>query len=329
MKVLVTGASGLLGSHVAELLSGRGDRVRALVRRSSKRSHLQSLANVELFEGSVEQVDRVAEAVDGVDAIVHCAGLVKARSTDEFFSVNVGGTSNLVQAARTGSRSSSFKRFVHVSSLEACGPSQDGSPVPADQEAPVTAYGRSKLSAEKVVLSAKTEIPATLLRPGAIYGPRDGEILQAFKAIERGLLPLIDEGRAMGMWIYATDCASACIRAIDADVPSGSTYFVDDGCGPLSQRQMLADAERALGRRAFVRQSLPVPLLMAVARGLEVAGRLANRPVMLTREKASMLLQHWVCSSENTRKDLGWEPKVPWGEGVELAVRWYRAHGWL
>ena len=133
----------------------------------------------------------------------------------------------------------------------------------------------------------------------------------------------------MGMWIYATDCASACIRAIDADVASGSTYFVDDGCGPLSQRQMLADAERALGRRAFVRQSLPVPLLMAVARGLEVAGRLANRPVMLTREKANMLLQHWVCSSENTRKDLGWEPKVPWSEGVELAVRWYRAHGWL
>jgi 2-alkyl-3-oxoalkanoate reductase len=329
VKVLVTGASGLLGSHVAELLSSRGDRVRALVRRSSKRSHLQSLANVELFEGSVEQVDRVAEAIDGVDAIVHCAGLVKARSTDEFFSVNVGGTSNLVQAARTGSRSSSFKRFVHVSSLEACGPSQDGSPVPADQEAPVTAYGRSKLSAEKVVLSAKTEMPATLLRPGAIYGPRDGEILQAFKAIERGLLPLIDEGRAMGMWIYATDCASACIRAIDADVPSGSTYFVDDGCGPLSQRQMLADAERALGRRAFVRQSLPVPLLMAVARGLEVAGRLANRPVMLTREKANMLLQHWVCSSEKTRKDLGWEPKVPWSEGVELAVRWYRTHGWL
>lgn len=329
MKVLVTGASGLLGSHVAEQLSSRGDRVRALVRRSSKRSHLQSLPNVELFEGSVEQVDRVAEAVDGVDAIVHCAGLVKARSNDEFFSVNVGGTSNLVQAARTGSRSSSFKRFVHVSSLEACGPSPDGSPVPADQEAPVTAYGRSKLSAEKVVLSAKTEIPVTLLRPGAIYGPRDGEILQAFKAIERGLLPLIDEGRAMGMWIYATDCASACIRAIDADVASGSTYFVDDGCGPLSQRQMLADAERALGRRAFVRQSLPVPLLMAVARGLEVAGRLANRPVMLTREKANMLLQHWVCSSENTRKDLGWEPKVPWSEGVELAVRWYRAHGWL
>jgi 2-alkyl-3-oxoalkanoate reductase len=329
MKVLVTGASGLLGSHVAELLSNRGDRVRALVRPSSNRSHLQSLAHVELFEGSVEQVDRVSEAVDGVDAIVHCAGLVKARSNDEFFSTNVGGTSNLVQAARGAARSPTFKRFVHVSSLEACGPSQDGSPVSIDQEAPVTAYGRSKLAAEKVILSAKAEVPSTLLRPGAIYGPRDGEILQAFKSIERGLLPLIDEGRAMGMWIYATDCAAACIRAIDVDVPSGRTYFVDDGCGPLSQRQMLSDVEQALGRRAFVRRSLPVPLLMAIARGLEVAGRVANRPVMLTREKASMLLQHWVCSSEETRKDLGWEPKVPWRDGVVLATSWYRANGWL
>jgi 2-alkyl-3-oxoalkanoate reductase len=328
VKVLVTGGSGLLGSHVAELLSERGDRVRALVRSSSNRRHLQSLANVELFEGSVEQSDRVAEALEGVDAIVHCAGLVKARNTDEFFSVNVGGTSNLVQAARVA-RSPGFKRFVHVSSLEACGPSQDGLPVPLDQEAPVTAYGRSKLAAEKVVLSAKDELPVTLLRPGAIYGPRDAEILQAFKAIERGLLPLIDEGRALGMWIYASDCAAACIRAIDADVPSGRTYFVDDGCGPLSQQQMLSDAERALGRRAFVRRSLPVPLLMAVARGLEVAGRVANRPVMLTREKANMLLQHWVCSSEETRRDLSWEPKVPWSEGVELAVRWYRREGLL
>ena len=119
MKVLVTGASGFLGSHVAELLSKRGDTVRALVRSTSNRKHLQTLPNVELFEGGIEEVERVREAVDGVDAIVHAAGLVKARNTDEFFAVNVGGTSNLVQAARTGSRgrSSTVKRFVYVLSL--------------------------------------------------------------------------------------------------------------------------------------------------------------------------------------------------------------------
>ena len=325
MKVLVTGASGFLGGHVAELFSKRGDHVRALVRKTSNRRHLEALANVELFEGTVEQVERVQEAVDGVDAVVHIAGLIKARNTDEFFAVNVGGTSNLVEAARKRP----LKRFVFVSSLEACGPSPDGRPVPADQENPVTAYGRSKLAAEKVVLSAKDSMPVVILRPGAIYGPRDGEILEAFKSIQRGLLPLVAGGEAMGMWIYATDCAEACVRAVDADIPSGKVYFVDDGGGPIAQRQMLAGAEEALGKRAFVRKSLPVPFLMTVARGVEAFGRVANRPVMLTREKANMLLQHWVCSSEDTRRELGWEPKVPLSEGMGRAVRWYRENGWL
>lgn len=325
MKVLVTGGSGFLGGHVAELLSKRGDQVRALVRKTSNRKHLESLPHVELFEGSVEQVERVKDAMDGVDAVVHTAGLIKARSADEFFAVNVGGTSNLIEAAR----GRGLKRFVFVSSLEACGPSSDGQPVGPDQEDPVTAYGRSKLAAEKVVFSAKEEIPVTILRPGAIYGPRDGEILQAFKSIKRGLLPLIAGGEAMGMWIYATDCAAACIRAIDADLPSGKAYFVDDGCGPMAQRRMLADAERAIGKRALWRTSLPVPFLMTVARGVETFGRVANRPVMLTREKANMLLQNWVCSSEETRRDLGWVPRVPWHEGITLAVQWYRENGWL
>ena len=326
MKVLVTGASGFLGGHVAEALAARGDRVRALVRKTSNRKHLEKLAGVELFEGSVEQVDRVREAVDGVDAVVHCAGIVKARSTDEFFAVNVGGTSNLVEAARR--RGDAIKRFVHVSSLEACGPSPDGAPVAPDQESPVTAYGRSKLAAEKVVLSAQGDMPVVILRPGAIYGPRDGEILEAFKSIQRGLFPVINGGRSKGVWIYATDCAGACVRAIDADVPSGRTYFVDDGCGALEMAQMFADFERALGKKAL-RATLPLPVLMTVARGVEVFGRVTGRAVMLTREKANMLVQDWVCASDATRKELGWEPKVPWHDGVPRAVAWYRENGWL
>jgi nucleoside-diphosphate-sugar epimerase len=327
MRVLVTGASGFLGGHVAELLAARGDHVRALVRKSSKRGHLEKLANVEFFEGSVEEPDRAALAVEGVDAVVHAAGLVKARSVDEFFAVNVGGTSNLVEAARR--QKGRLRRFVLVSSLEACGPSDDGSPVPGDQENPITAYGRSKLAAEKVALAASRDVPVVVLRPGAIYGPRDGEILEMFRSIQRGLLPLVGGGTAKGVWVYATDCAAACVRAIEADVPSGRTYFVDDGCGPLTLRQMLADSERAMQRRALVRANLPVPVLMTIARGVQAFGKLANRAVMLTPEKANMLLQHWVCSSDDTRRELGWEPQVPWSEGVQKAVAWYRENGWL
>src|ERR1700733_11357117 len=229
LHVLVTGASGFLGGHVAEALSARGDRVRALVRKTSKREHLAKLENVELFEGSIEQQERVQAAVDGVDAIVHCAGIVKARDADEFFMVNVGGTSTLVEAAPQCGKD--IKRFVQVSSLEACGPSANGEPVPSDQENPVTAYGRSKLAAEKVVLSAKDQMPVVILRPAAIYGPRDVEILDAFKSINRGLFPVINGGRSKANWIYVSDCAAACLRALDTDGPSGRAYFVDDGCG--------------------------------------------------------------------------------------------------
>jgi 2-alkyl-3-oxoalkanoate reductase len=327
MKVLVTGASGLLGGHVVDALSARGEQVRALVRKTSKRGHLEKLPNVELFEGAVEQVERLAGAVAGVDAIVHCAGIVKARDADHFYAVNVGGTSNLVDAARKVGKG--LKRFVHVSSLEAVGPSRDGGPVPPDQREPVTTYGRSKLAAERVVLAAKDQVPVVILRPGAIYGPRDVEIYEAFLSIKRGLLPLVGGGGAKGVWIYATDCAEVCVRAIDADVPTGSAYFVDDGCGPLPLRQMLADAERALGRKAFVRANLPKPVLMTVARGVEAFGRLTGKPVMLTPEKANMLLMDWICSSEETRRDLKWEPKVPWQEGVVRAIEWYRDNGWL
>jgi nucleoside-diphosphate-sugar epimerase len=326
VKVLVTGATGFLGGHVAEQLAARGDFVRALVRKTSNTKHLETLRGVELFEGSVEQAGRVREAVEGVDAIVHCAGIVKARSSDEFFTVNVGGTSNLVDAARKLGKS--LRRFVHVSSLEAVGPSEDGNPVPADQENPVTAYGRSKLAAEKVVHAAKDDIAVTILRPSGIYGPRDVEVLELIKPVKRGLFPVVNGGRSKGVWVYATDCAAACLRAIDADVPSGRAYFVDDGYGAIDASTMFADFERALGKKA-VRASLPTPLFMAVARGAEIFGRVRGKAVMLTREKASMLLQDWVCSSEATRSDLGWQPKVPWNEGVVKAVAWYRDNGWL
>jgi nucleoside-diphosphate-sugar epimerase len=328
MKVLVTGASGFLGGHVAEQLAARGDKVRALVRKTSKRDVLAKLANVEIFEGSVERADVLADAVADVDAVVHAAGIVKARNADEFFAVNVGGTSNLVDAARRR-RNGKRLRFVYVSSMEASGPSADGKPVPVDQENPITAYGRSKLAGEKVALAAKDDMHVVILRPGAIYGPRDAEIYEAFKSIQRGLLPLVAGGDALGTWVYATDCAEACVRAIEADVPSGRVYFVDDACGAITQKQMLADAERALGKKALVRANLPHGFLMTVARGVEAFGRVTNRPVMLTREKADMLMHHWVCSSETTRKELGWEPKVRWEDGVRLAVKWYRDNGWL
>src|SRR5208282_4460456 len=150
----------------------------------SKTKHLQSLERVELAEGSVEDSRAVDEACRGALAIIHCAGLVKARNEDELIRVNVEGTRNLIEAAKKHA----IKRFVHVSTLEASGPSNDRRPVPVEQATPCTAYGRSKLAGERVALAAKDELHVVVLRPGAIYGPRDVEILDAFKSVSRGLM---------------------------------------------------------------------------------------------------------------------------------------------
>jgi nucleoside-diphosphate-sugar epimerase len=327
MKVLVTGASGFLGSHVAEQLSAAGHAVRALVRKTSNRKHLQSLKGVELAEGGVEDAARVNEAVAGVDAIVHVAGLVKARGEAEFFATNVQGTVNLIEAAKA--KAPGLTRFVQVSSLEACGPSKDGSPVSIAQESPITGYGRSKLAAEKALIAARQDLPITILRPTAIYGPRDVEILEAFKSVKRGVLPLTGDGSGQYTFVYGPDCAKACLAAISAEVPSGSVFHISDG-GVYTQRAMMEDIERAIGRRAFARMGLPLGVIKTASVFVEAYGKLLDKPVMLTREKANMLAQpYWVCSSKEAEEALGWKPEVTWPEGVHLAVKWYRENGWL
>ncbi len=325
MKVLVTGASGFLGSHVVERLTKRGDSVRVLVRKTSNKKFLDTLG-VEYAYGAIEDLAAVEEAVKGVDAIVHSAGIVKARTKDEYVATNVTGTKNLLEAAKK--HCPALKRFVHVSSLEAAGPSADGLPIAVTQENPCTEYGRSKLLAEKACLAFKDDLAVTILRPTAIYGPRDVEILEAFRSVKRRVLPITGDGSVKYTFIYGPDCAEACIKAIDAAVPSGSIFFVADG-DVWQQKDMMAKMEEAFGRRAFMRQGIPFGVVKAAAFFVEAYGKAANKAVMLTREKAAMLEQHFVCDPVETKKALGWEPEVRFTEGSKLTARWYEDNGWL
>ncbi|AUX25856.1 epimerase [Sorangium cellulosum] len=330
MRVLVTGASGFLGSHVAEQLVQQGHGVVALVRRSSNTRFLASLRGVELVYGAVEDAESVRRAVvdtEGVDAIVHSAGLVKARDEAEFFRVNVEGTRNMLEAAKAAP---SVKRFVFVSSLAAIGPSADGRPVAPDaRPSPVTRYGRSKLEAERLVLAEKDALPVVVLRPPMIYGPRDQESFAFFQSVSRRFLPMLGDGRNTLSVIYATDAAAACIRALERDTPSGRAYFIDDG-RVYVWRDMLADVEAALGARAFVRVGVPFSLMRGAALASEGLGRLTGKAVMLTRDKLNELAApHWVCDSSEAQRELGFRPEVGWAEGTRRAVAWYREHGWL
>lgn len=326
--ILVTGGSGFLGSHVVEQLARSGRPVRALVRTTSNTSFLRSLPNVELWDGSIEQRASVLAAARGVTGIVHAAGLVKARSPEEFMRVNAGGTENVVAAALENK--ATVKRLVLISSLAALGPSDaEGRPIPENVEPrPVTDYGRSKLAAERAALAARHEVPLTILRPPAIYGPRDREILAFFKSIKLGVLPLLGSTKNKLSMIYGADCGEACILALDKDVPSGSAYHVDDGAvHTLEELVMLG--EEAMGRRAKLRLHLPRKLVETAAFGSELFGRATNRAVMLTRDKLNELFEQWVCDGARARAELGFVPRVSIAEGIPKTVGWYREAGWL
>jgi nucleoside-diphosphate-sugar epimerase len=328
MTILVTGATGFLGSHIAESLALSGTRVRALVRPSSDTRFLRSLPNVELCNGSVEDRQSLVKAAEGVTALVHSAGLVKARSAEEFYRVNEGGTENALFAA--ASSGPQLRRFVLVSSMAAVGPSDAlGNAVPLEgTPRPITTYGKSKLLAEERALAYKDRLHIVMVRPPTIYGPRDREVLIFFKSVKNRVLPLTNPLGSKLSMIYGPDCAAAVVKALEADVPSGSRYFVDDG-QVYTFADMIRAVESALGRKAWVRIPLPRRVVLAAATASELYGRASGKAMMFTREKCNDLFSQWVCDSRETREALGWEPAVPFTEGVKLTADWYRQEGWL
>jgi nucleoside-diphosphate-sugar epimerase len=328
MTILVTGGSGFLGSHVIEQLSQSGRSVRALVRRSSDTKFLRSLSNVELVDGAIDDRASLERAVVGVEAVVHSAGLVKARNLDEFMRVNARGTENLLEACLP--HAGTLERFVQVSSITVSGPSDAyGNAVSVDSTPrPVTDYGRSKLAAELAVLAKKDQLKVTIVRPPAIYGPRDREIFAFFKSIKMGVLPLLGSPQSKLSMIYGPDCARACIRAIDADVPSGSIFAIDDGA-VHTMAELISEAESAMGKRAFLRIPLPRRVVEGAALLSESYGKLTDKAVMLTRDKCNELFDQWVCDGAKARTELGFTPSVSFSQGVKQTVDWYRSAGWL
>jgi len=327
MKVLVTGASGFLGSHVAEQLASQGHEVRLLLRRTSNRRFLTAFS-FEVATGDVTDRASLLSAVAGIDAIVHTAGLVKARNEAEFQAVNSQGTANLLAAITQATPT--LKRFVHVSSLAAHGPSDDGASQPAAAAAnPVSAYGRSKLAGERFVRESAIAARAIVFRPPVIFGPRDAALVPFFRLARMRVAPLLMGGHNRISIVYVEDVARAIVQATTAEADvGGKTYCPEDG-RVHTWRDLLAAVEEAVGHSAL-RISAPRWAFDGAALASEAFGFAARRAVSLTRDKVREMAQrHWVCSSEELQRDLGWSARVDIREGARLTAEWYRREGWI
>ena len=323
--LLITGATGFVGSHVVEALAGRVSAVRALVRPTSRRETLEK-HGVELVSGSLEDADSLRRAVEGVDVVIHMAAALRAANEQEFARANEVGTRNVVDAIRAANHRP--KRLVYLSSLAASGPAVDGRPVEQrDVPAPLTAYGRSKLAGEAIAQSIADEVEVAILRAPAVYGPRDRDMYEFFKLAKLGFLPLPTGPVRRLQLIHVADLARAVVLAATAPRAHG-VYHVAE-----ARAYMWGDVARLVAKAVGTNAKLvkvPAALISAAGAVTEVASRITGKPSIFSRDKARELLAPgWLCETERARLDLGFEAEIPLERGLAETAEWYRTQGWL
>jgi nucleoside-diphosphate-sugar epimerase len=323
---LVTGATGFVGSHVVDRLLERGRKVRCLVRRSSNLRYLQD-SRLEFAYGGFDDATDWEAALAEVDTIYHVAGVTFARRARDYFDVNQRGTERLLAAALK--QRGQIKKFVLVSSLAAIGPSRDGTPVDeATPPAPITPYGHSKLMGEEAVRAVGDLLPCTIVRPPAVYGPRDYALLELFKAIGRGMMPMIGRYDKQVSLVHARDLADGIILAGDSDRSTGRAYFISSA-EVYSMRGLAARIAEMMGRRARS-LAIPRPLAFGVALAAEGVAALTRKPPVINRDKVRDLSERcWGCSIEQAKRDLDYHPQILIEDGLRETIDWYKREGWL
>ena len=326
MKALVTGGTGFVGSHLTEALIRKGVQVRCLLRKNSDLKWLKGLPT-ESVHGDCNDKTSLEKAVRGVDWVFHLAGVTKAIKEETYFEVNGLGTDNLIRACLENNPR--LQKFIYVSSQAAAGPSRNGcSKAESDPCEPVSFYGRSKRAGEEWVLARAHELPVLILRPSAIYGPRDKDLFALFKCLSRRIKPCPTGRRQRLSLCYVHDVVQGILLAAETQTNSGEIYFLSDG-NDYRMEEIGDLCAQAVGITAL-RIRVPKQMMLVIACLSEYLSRLLGKPFLLNKDKAREMAQKdWVCDITKARASLGFEPKVPLSEGAKLTFEWYKKEEWL
>lgn len=353
-RVLVTGASGFIGSYIVSRGLELGYEVWAAVRRSSSRDYLRDV-RIRFVELTLGNEERLVQELSGTgvrfDYVVHAAGATKCLKECDFYRTNTEGTRNLVNALVRADLVP--RRFVFVSSLSVFGAVREVpvrrrrrgygtgdmigedesiySPIlPTDSPQPNTAYGRSKLAAEEFLRGLDVErFPYVILRPTGVYGPRERDYFVMAKGIAGHTDFAVGYSPQEITFVYVADVVQAVYRCMTAEAAVGRAYFLSDG-GVYSSRRFSDLLQRELGNPWVLHVRAPLWVLRVICWCGSVWMRVTGRLTVLNNDKFNILSQrNWRCDIEPARRDLGFVPEWSLEDGVRAAVRWYRENGWL
>lgn len=332
MKALVTGASGFIGSALVEELNTLGFEVHALMRASSSPANLEGLV-YRRVEGDMASFDSLKRAVEGMDYVFHLAGATAAPGREAYLEANARATERLARAAAEAAPG--LKRFVYVSSLAAGGPAR-GHHEPRTEsqaDAPVSAYGESKLEGERALLAFRDRYPISIVRPPIVYGPRDKGVFVLIRTVARNFMPIIQGGNSSGKKyysaIYVRDlCRGIVQAAVGPAVATGGTFYL---CHEdiHSYEELLSAMAEALDCDPY-RLKIPQPIVRAAAWTMEGLGRMTRRSFPLNSDKLNEILpDYWICSPRKAKEELGFAPEFDLAKGMARTVEWYRAQRWI
>ena len=331
MKILITGASGFIGSFIVEEALKRGFETWAAVRKSSSREWLQN-ERIHFIELNLSSKAQLVEQLRGkdFDYVVHAAGVTKCLNKQDFHHINTEGTKHLVDALIE--LQMPLKRFVFISSLSIFGAIKEQQPYEeikeADTPQPNTEYGRSKLAAEQYLESVGSRVPYIILRPTGVYGPREKDYFIMAKSIKGHSDFAVGFKRQDITFVYVKDVVQAVFLALDKG-KNGRKYFLSDG--QVYQSATFSNLiHEELGRPWWIRITAPVWVLRIVTFFGEYIARMTGKVTALNNDKYNILKQrNWRCDIQPAIDELGYQPNYNLEQGVKETIQWYKDNGWL